>query len=140
MNSSAFGSRSRSRNGEGSMALNNCLSSATWTSMSSQFAGRGSPAATEEWLDMPGRSALLTRSRGSLLAAIPDSHASHNTPSHDHLVISRPEGTFRCDSRGEIVTTSMGEPNSPRGTEPSQYALSIVTEHQRMQSVVATVE
>ena len=36
--------RSRSRNGEGSMALNSCFSSETRTSMSSQSPGSGSPA------------------------------------------------------------------------------------------------
>src|SRR5579864_2628747 len=44
MNSSAFGSRSRSRNGEGSMASNNCLNSPTCTSMTAHLAGIGSPA------------------------------------------------------------------------------------------------
>src|ERR1700758_2599319 len=44
MNSSAFGSRSRSRNGEGSMASNNCLNSPTCTSMTAHLVGIGSPA------------------------------------------------------------------------------------------------
>src|ERR1700751_3545598 len=44
MNSSAFGSRSRSRNGEGSMASNNCLNSPTCTSMTAHLAGIGAPA------------------------------------------------------------------------------------------------
>src|SRR4029077_8391285 len=44
MNSSAFGSRSRSRNGEGSMASNNCLNSPTCTSMTAHLAGIRSPA------------------------------------------------------------------------------------------------
>src|SRR6201987_2201155 len=44
MNSSAFGSRPRSRNGEGSMASNNCLNSPTCTSMTAHLPGIGSPA------------------------------------------------------------------------------------------------
>src|SRR5216684_8153306 len=44
MKSSAFGSRSRSRNGEGSMASNNCLNSPTCTSMTAHLAGIESPA------------------------------------------------------------------------------------------------
>jgi len=43
MNSSACGSRSRSRNGDGSIALNSCLSSPTCTSISTQGTGIGSP-------------------------------------------------------------------------------------------------
>src|SRR5687768_5481184 len=68
MNSSASGSRSRLRNGEGSMALNNCISSETRTSISSQFAGIRSPAANGDLLDITGLSRLLMRSltkRGS---------------------------------------------------------------------------
>jgi hypothetical protein len=45
MNSSAFGSRSLSRKGEGSMALKSCLSWPTETSMRTQSEGIGSPAA-----------------------------------------------------------------------------------------------
>src|SRR5260370_35911586 len=44
MNSSALGSRSLSRNGEGSMALNNCFNSPTCTSMTEHLGGIGSPA------------------------------------------------------------------------------------------------
>src|SRR5437764_14135062 len=44
MNSSASASRSFSRKGEGSISLNSCLSSATWTSITSQPGGIGSPA------------------------------------------------------------------------------------------------
>src|SRR5262249_13834956 len=44
MNSSAFGSRSLSRNGEGSIASNNCFSSPTCTSMTAQLGGIASPA------------------------------------------------------------------------------------------------
>src|SRR5947209_791842 len=44
MNSSASGSRSLSRNGAGSIALNICRNSATCTSITSHFGGIGSPA------------------------------------------------------------------------------------------------
>src|SRR5215467_1678125 len=44
MNSSAFGSRSLSRNGEGSIASNNCFSSPTCTSITAQLGGIASPA------------------------------------------------------------------------------------------------
>src|SRR4029077_8248222 len=44
MNSSALGSRSLSRKGEGSMASNNCFSSPTWTSMTAHLGGIASPA------------------------------------------------------------------------------------------------
>ena len=44
MNSSAFGSRSLLRNGEGSIELNNCFNSARWTSMTAHLGGSGSPA------------------------------------------------------------------------------------------------
>src|SRR5262249_9580585 len=44
MNSSAFGSKSLSRKGEGSMASNNCFSSLTCTSMTAQLGGIASPA------------------------------------------------------------------------------------------------
>src|SRR5262249_60000111 len=44
INSSAFGSRSLSRKGDGSMASNNCLSSPTCISMIEHFGGMGSPA------------------------------------------------------------------------------------------------
>src|ERR1700737_5556152 len=43
MNSSALGSRSFSRKGEGSMALNNCFNSPTCTSMTEHLGGIGSP-------------------------------------------------------------------------------------------------
>src|SRR4051794_6354753 len=43
MNSAAFESRSFSRKGEGSIALNSCFSSVTWISMTLQFSGIGSP-------------------------------------------------------------------------------------------------
>src|SRR5215203_7424771 len=44
MNSSARGSRSRSRNGDGSMALKSCRSSATRTSITRHSVGSMSPA------------------------------------------------------------------------------------------------
>src|SRR5215468_9077505 len=44
MNSSAFGSRSLSRKGDGSMASNNCFSSLTCTSMTAHSGGITSPA------------------------------------------------------------------------------------------------
>src|SRR6476646_6379888 len=44
INSSAFGSRSLSRNGEGSIALNNCFNSPTCTSITAHLGGIGSPA------------------------------------------------------------------------------------------------
>jgi len=49
MNSSALGSRSLSRNGEGSMALNNCFNSPTCTSMTEHLGGSGSPAEGCHW-------------------------------------------------------------------------------------------
>src|SRR5687767_8863554 len=54
MNSSALGSRSRSRNGDGSMALKSCFSSDTCTSISSQFAGSGTPADAGDVLGIRG--------------------------------------------------------------------------------------
>src|SRR5258708_33514759 len=50
INSSAFGSRSLSRNGEGSMALNNCFNSATCTSITEHLGGSGSPAEGLSWV------------------------------------------------------------------------------------------
>src|SRR5215471_6771518 len=44
MNSSALGSRSLSRKGDGSIASNNCFNSPTCTSMTAHFGGSGSPA------------------------------------------------------------------------------------------------
>ena len=44
------------------MALKSCFSSATWTLMSSQFAGSGSPAEGSDVFDIPGPGALLVRS------------------------------------------------------------------------------
>src|SRR4029077_10114075 len=50
MNSSALGSRSLSRNGEGSMALNNCFNSPTCTSMTEHLGGSASPAEGLSWV------------------------------------------------------------------------------------------
>src|SRR5712671_84364 len=60
MNSSALGSRSFSRNGEGSMALNNCFNSSTCTSMTEHLGGIGSP---EEALSLVPEAYVITLAR-----------------------------------------------------------------------------
>src|SRR5260370_24184661 len=56
----ALGSRSLSRNGEGSMALNNCFNSPTCTSMTEHLGGIGSP---EEALSLVPEAYVITLAR-----------------------------------------------------------------------------
>src|SRR4029077_5058139 len=103
MNSSALGSRSLSRNGEGSMALNNCFNSPRCTSMTEHLGGSGSPA--EGWSGVPERLVIglgyAMRQGGCEL--FPDDWSGAGSQKFDrpeHLMVrERGDTHLECNSR-----------------------------------------
>src|SRR5438270_1592123 len=112
MNSSALGSRSLLRNGDGSMELNNCFSSPTCTSISEHLGGIGSPddclSAPEVFViacpltvgEMRNRRLRLMRSYLStrlvtiqLITAIDERERNPGESNHEWV---------RCDAREEV--------------------------------------